>query len=266
MSYASVAAHNAPPLSEQPHPDTALLNTTPPTHSNVADDAAKVNIVGPDFKQDLHTITSEADRIFEDTEHTYTSPNHNTSSNNNNGGGKPRKSSRRLQEVEAESLYIWETAKHYLIRPGVAGGLVGIVNIGLLALAGRTFYMRPHLRRDATAISSAVAATIALISAEGFAAEKYRNTPQGREDERKVKNEGALIFRHLHDQILRPGVLGGLVGLINSAVLGTLGYFAYINWNKPWDRRTISAVSVGLLSLWGGEGFLAERLGRSGRK
>lgn len=58
-----------------------------------------------------------------------------------------------------------------------------------------------------------MAATLALFSVEGYAAEKYRQTPQGQEEERRAKQEGALIYRHLHDQIMRPGVLGGMVGL-----------------------------------------------------
>jgi hypothetical protein len=42
---------------------------------------------------------------------------------------------------------------------------------------------------------------------------------------------------------------------VNTAILGTIGYYGYINWDKPsWDRRTVSAISVGLVTLWGGEG------------
>jgi hypothetical protein len=42
---------------------------------------------------------------------------------------------------------------------------------------------------------------------------------------------------------------------VNAAVLGTVGYFSYVNWDKPtWDRRTVSAVTIGLLTMWGGEG------------
>lgn len=78
---------------------------------------------------------------------------------------------------------------------------------------GRVFYLQPSLRRDTTAISSATAAVITLLSIEGFAAEKYRQTPRGKAEERRAKEEGALIFKHLHEQILRPGVLGGIVGL-----------------------------------------------------
>src|SRR4051812_30025494 len=67
MSYASIAAQNAPPLSEQPHPDTALLNTDPPTAPSTADDAAKVNVVAPDFRENPQTLTSEAEVIPQGT-------------------------------------------------------------------------------------------------------------------------------------------------------------------------------------------------------
>lgn len=101
------------------------------------------------------------------------------------------------------------------------------MNIGLIGSVGRIFYLRPHLRRDAIAISSALASTIALISIEGFAAEKYLQTSRGQEEERRVKEEGALIFRHTHEQIMRPGVLGGVVGI--SEYRMRLCYFTCVN-------------------------------------
>ena len=44
---------------------------------------------------------------------------------------------------------------------------------------------------------------------------------------------------------------------VNVAVLGTVSYFSYKNWNQPWDRRVISAVTVGLLGLSGLEGSVS---------
>jgi hypothetical protein len=132
-----------------------------------------------------------------------------------------------LRDAEAEGLYLWNVTKQYLFRPGVAGGLIGLgmfyppcnpliphpsVNIGLLASVGRAFYINPQYRRDTAIVSSTVAATATLLSLEGYAAEKYRNTPQGQEEERRAKAEGALIYKHACEHILRPGVLGGLVG------------------------------------------------------
>jgi hypothetical protein len=116
MSYASVAASNAPPPSEQPKPDPALLNTSSSTaHIAPHNDTAKVNTVLPDFKNAYDT---EADHLELDSEDSFPSPESRFS--------KPSKGSKRLQEAKAEGFYLWETAKHYLIRPGVGCGILGL--------------------------------------------------------------------------------------------------------------------------------------------
>lgn len=74
-------------------------------------------------------------------------------------------------------------------------------------------YTKPDLRRDTKFLSSAAAAAFTLLSVEGYAAEKYRQTPAGQEEERRARKEGALIYRHARENLLRPGVLGGLVGV-----------------------------------------------------
>ena len=44
--------------------------------------------------------------------------------------------------------------------------------------------------------------------------------------------------------------------VVNAGIIGTVGYFSYINWDKPsWDRRIVSSVTVGVLALWSGEGY-----------
>lgn len=90
---------------------------------------------------------------------------------------------------------------------------LSLVNIGLLAGAGRAFYAQPHLRQDRTILASTAAAAFALLSVEGYAAEKYRQSPRGHAEEVRARKEGTLLYKHLHEQVLRPGVLGGLVGL-----------------------------------------------------
>lgn len=141
-------------------------------------------------------------------------------------------------------------------------------------MASYALVLKPHLRRDSAFFVSAGAAAVALLSAEGFAAQKYRKTPTGREEERRAREEGAMLYRGAREYFLRPGVLGGLLGIrklahcpnprspkshsftVNTAVIGTVGYYGYINWNLPrWDRRIVSAISVGLLALWSGEGY-----------
>lgn len=253
MSYASIAAHDAPPPSLQPHADPGLLNTTPGTSSSIADDTAKVGVVSSDFKEHPATYTS-VNRGPTDEQYESAFPSDDQKKKTQ------KKASRAYREAEAEGEYLWEAAKFYLFRPGVAGGLVGLVNVGIIAGVGHAYYTQPHLRRDTTIIGSTVAGALALLSVEGYAAEMYRQTPAGQDEERKAKEEGAVIYRHAREVVLRPGVLGGLVGLVNTAVLGAVGYYSYIHWDKPtWDRRTVSAVSVGLIALWGGEGVVAER-------
>ncbi|PBK91354.1 hypothetical protein ARMGADRAFT_1105746 [Armillaria gallica] len=239
-SYASAAKRAVDDNHPDPFPDTGLLNTTPSSANPVVDDTAKVNLVPSDFKSNPITATSANARP----------PDSDLSSNK-------KRSNRHLREVKQEGYYLWDVAKDYLLRPGVAGGIIGIVNVGILAGAARSFYTQPHLRRDTKAISAAVAASIALLSVEGFAVEKYSKAPKGQEEARRAKEEGSLIYRHLREQILRPGVLGGLLGIVNAGILSTVGYFSYINWDKPtWDRRVVSAVSVGILALWSGEGLV----------
>ncbi len=67
----------------------------------------------------------------------------------------------------------------------------------------------------------------------------------------KVQQFGGTQRRSFSD----PGVLGGIVGAVNVGILGTVGWYAYINWDAPrWDRKVVSAVGCGLLTLWGAEG------------
>jgi len=248
MSYASVASHNAPPPSKQPHADPSLLNTDPLSADNVADDAAKLNVVS---SSNPATFTSETQITVDDEYDDLTSGSHKRKLEKN--------AKKSLNEVEAEGEYLWELTKQYLFRPGIAGGLIGLLNVGIVAGVGHAYYTQPHLRCDTTAIASTVAGALTLFSLEGYAAEKYRETPRGQAEERRAKQEGAIIYRHAREIVLRPGVLGGLVGLVNTAILGTIGYYSYINWDQPsWDRYTVSAVSVSLLTLWGGEGYIAK--------
>lgn len=49
MSYAAVTAHNAPPLSQQAHPDLGLLNTKNP-HDEVNPDVDTAHVSWPKYQ------------------------------------------------------------------------------------------------------------------------------------------------------------------------------------------------------------------------
>lgn len=66
---------------------------------------------------------------------------------------------------------------------------------------------------------STAAAAVTLLSVEGYAAEKYRSTPEGEKEERKAREEGAILYRAAKENILRPGVLGGMLGVCKSMPL-----------------------------------------------
>jgi len=107
MSYADITKTYIP--ADQPQPDTALLNTEPPEAPLVADDTSKVNVVHPDFKENPMTVTSE-----------------NRPPPDSAREKKKDKAERKLREAEEEGLYLWQLTKQVLLRPGVAGGLVGL--------------------------------------------------------------------------------------------------------------------------------------------
>ena len=86
------------------------------------------------------------------------------------------------------------------------------MNVGLLSWASYALYTTPALRHDTRRLVSGAAAALALFGAEGYAAESYLATPEGREEERKARREGAALYRHAREVVLRPGVLGGILG------------------------------------------------------
>lgn len=113
----SSRAHYTP----QPRPDPALLTTERSSTSNVIDDTLKVNVVSSDFKENPATYTSER-YVPEDIDDDLVDPGRKAVKGKRN---------RRFQEAQAEGIYLWEVTKHYLFRPGVAGGLIGLGMVGL---------------------------------------------------------------------------------------------------------------------------------------
>ncbi|GFZ48069.1 hypothetical protein JCM24511_05817 [Saitozyma sp. JCM 24511] len=160
-----------------------------------------------------------------------------------------------FEEVESRLAPYWEKTKDVVLRPGTLGGLMGVVNVGLLGTIGYFAYTRKDQPWDRRIVGGAVAGTLALFGAEGYVAESYLQTPEGREEAERAKQEGSKLYLQAKEVILRPQVAGGLVGAFNLAVIGAVGYVSYRHWNQPWDRRIVSSVAVGLLGLSGLEGW-----------
>ena len=131
-------------------------------------------------------------------------------------GSKKDKAKRYAHRAEAEAESAWDYTKSQIMRPGVAGGILGIVNVGLLATAGYSFYNDASLRRDKRAIGGTIAGALILIGAEGWLAEAYAKTEAGQREAEKAREEGDYLYRRAHQLILRPGVFGGFLGASES--------------------------------------------------
>jgi len=268
MSYASVARENREPLSQQPHPDTALLNTERTEQVSLPDgDSTKVSIAPADFKEHPKSAAQQAneeiaaaqERVKEAMDATH------PTSGNTNGSAKRKERKERAKEVvegyEKDGRQLWAQAKQKLLQPGVAGGLLGIVNVSLLGTLGYKLYTEPGLRTDQRFVSTSTVAALAVFGLEGWYAEAYRKTEAGKREEAKAREEGAAICKMTREIVLRPGVLGGLVGVVNVGILGGVGYWSWANWDRSsaWDRRTVTATTVGLIALFAGEGYVGEQ-------
>lgn len=166
-----------------------------------------------------------------------------------------------LDKAENAAAKYYEQAKEILLRPGTLGGLVGIANVGLISSLGYYAYSRRDIpgALEPRRVGAAVAGVLALFGAETVVAEQFATTPEGKQELERAKREGSHLYLRAKEIILRPGVAGGMLGALNLAVLGTVGYFAHQNWNKPtWDRRLVSGVTFGLISLSAAEGLAAE--------
>jgi len=166
----------------------------------------------------------------------------------------------KLRKAEAEGSQLWATTKEKLFQPAVAGGLFSVVNIGVIGGLGYLFYTTPAYRSDYKIVGGSAAGLLVLLGAEGVMAESYLQTEEGQREKQRAEEEGSALYRQTKEVVLRPGVFGGILGLVNVGILGGLGYTAYSRWNEPfWDRRYVAGITAGTLALFTGQGYLAEQ-------
>lgn len=149
-------------------------------------------------------------------------------------------------------------AKDIILRPGTLGGVMGVANVGLLSVIGYHAYTRRNVPWDRNIVGGTVASVLALFGIQGIVAEKFANTPEGKQEIEQAKREGSKFYVNAREVILRPGVAGGLLGVVNVAVLGAVGYLGYENWDRrTWDRKLVAGIASALVSLAAVEGLAA---------
>jgi len=97
---------------------------------------------------------------------------------------------------------------------------MGVANVGLLSTIGYYAYTRRNVPWDRNYVGATAASVLALFGIEGVVAEQFANTPEGREEIERAKQEGSKFYVNAREVVLRPGVAGGLLGAVNVAVLG----------------------------------------------
>ncbi|RSH85310.1 hypothetical protein EHS25_005117 [Saitozyma podzolica] len=242
-----------------PHPEPVTLNPAPVPEPHVSEVAptplpapSKADIKLPEIEAHEQKLANRAkaekEEIKKDVKGGFRKAE-------KKGKEYAKKAEKEFEEVESRLAPYWEKTKDVVLRPGTLGGLMGVVNVGLLGTIGYFAYTRKDQPWDRRIVGGAVAGTLALFGAEGYVAESYLQTPEGREEAERAKQEGSKLYLQAKEVILRPQVAGGLVGAFNLAIIGAVGYVSYRHWNQPWDRRIVSSVAVGLLGLSGLEGW-----------
>jgi len=161
-----------------------------------------------------------------------------------------------IQRAENALEVYYERAKDLVLRPGALGGLMGVANVGLLSTIGYYAYTRRNVPWDRNYVGATAASVLALFGIEGVVADQFAQTPEGQEEIARAKEEGSKVYVNARELILRPGVAGGLLGAVNVAVLGAVGYLGYNNWDKRvWDRKIVAGIVSGLISLSAVEGL-----------
>lgn len=148
------------------------------------------------------------------------------------------------------------------------------MNVGLLGGIGYFAYTNPALRQNPRVVTATAIGVFALAGLEGYIAEE-NGLARGRRDRKgAARKRVSGLVPSVKEHLLRPGVLGGIVGMgrspslvsgvylrlfnlwvsVNAGILGTVGYLVFANWDRHWDNRVVSGVSVGLLTVWAGEG------------
>lgn len=238
MSYASVTSHNV--TADQPLPDPALLNTTKPTASGVADDTAKVGLVSPNFKENPATTTSTYKPPRYNEEESDSSPHHRAKKDNK------AKAKKAAHDTKKEAIHWSVVAKELVLRPPIAGGLVGVVNLGLIGYTGYKFYNEPHLRHDHMFVTSTIAGTAVVLGLEGYGAQTFA----------PVREEEDVLVQYVRQN---PKTTRTLFAILNVGVLGATGYLTYSKWNH-WDNRSFMTLAAGLASFGLGESYLVSHI------
>ncbi|GAA5966267.1 hypothetical protein JCM21900_002135 [Sporobolomyces salmonicolor] len=236
MSYASVAAHNAPPEDQQPHPDASLLErANPPAPSGEDYEGDKVHVVDQDEAEKLRHAIAHAEALESHVDDDF-------------ARARAHQQAREAEERQAQ-LKARAQAELKETTDEVAAVADGAKATGkqLEREAGKLYAEGKEEAKEKWAEGKQEAKELA----GKVEHEAKKDAKKLQKKAAEVEKEGRALAKQY------PYAASGLVGVVNLALVAVPAYFAYAHWNEPrWDRRIVSAVGVGLASIFGAESAL----------
>ncbi|GAA5889195.1 hypothetical protein JCM5296_005831 [Sporobolomyces johnsonii] len=225
MSYASVVAHNAPPEAQQPHPDASLLERAHPPAPSAEDyEGDKVHVVDQDEAEKLRAAMAHADELESHVDDDF-------------ARARAHQEAREAEERQAQ------------LKARAQAELRETTD-KVDAVTDEAKAKGRELEREAGKLYEE-----GKEEAKEFAGKVEKEAKKDVKKLQKKASEVEKEGRALAKQY--PYAASGVVGLVNLALIAVPAYFAYAHWHEPrWDRRIVSAVGVGLASIFGAESAL----------
>ncbi|KAN0064169.1 hypothetical protein ACQY0O_003336 [Thecaphora frezii] len=246
MSYASVAAHNAPPESEQPKPDPTLLEGQNVDHSDVSThlpdvDSGKVNVIPSDA--DLEHLKTESQEAYEKA---VAEAREARAKAEQEAQAAKDKAARAAEKAEQEASQAAEEAGDKAKD---------------LADDAQSY------AKDASQRAQKLAGDAKKEFEKDSKELKKKASAEAKKLKKKANEAGDEIESFWNKFSSNPDYWVPALGALNVALLGGVGFYAYTNKEQVQrtDRRLLSAVTVGLLGLLGGQGYWAQETARKQR-
>ncbi|EPQ27612.1 uncharacterized protein PFL1_04750 [Pseudozyma flocculosa PF-1] len=265
MSYASVAAHNAPPESEQPRPDPGLLEGQNVDHSDVNNhlpdvDSGKVNVIPSDA--DLEHLKTESQEAYEkavaearearaQAERDAKAAKDKAAATAKDAGDKAEKAAKDVGD-KAKQL----------------GNEADKAASDASSKAQQYAKDAQNLAKDAGNRASKLAGDAKKEVEKDTRELRKRAKEEGKKIKKAAGEAGEEIESFWNRFSSDPDMWLPALGALNVALLGGLGFYAYTNKDQVQrtDRRLLSAVTVGILGLVGGQGYWAQETARKQRR
>ncbi|SNX86825.1 uncharacterized protein MEPE_05534 [Melanopsichium pennsylvanicum] len=265
-SYADIAAENAPPKSQQPQPDQGYLeghNSSSDVNPNAPDvNSGKVNIVPSD--SDLEHLKTQSQEAYDEAVSKAREQRKQLESDAKRASDSAHKAANDARKAGNEFASDAKKTGNELASEAKKTG-------NQIASDAEKSGKDAKAEADKFAKNAKAEAQKAGKKAEEYYEKGKKELSKDAEVLKKKGEEGAKKLKKKAGEAERelesfwdsfsndPKQWGPALAAVNVALLGGLGLYAYTHKEQVQrtDRRLLSAVTVGILGLIGGQGFWA---------